>query len=91
MLITEDIFGAFLQCETKSHFTLAGAVGDRREFSNWERQRTEDYQHQFCIQLRSNCHDGELLRGVTLAQAFDNNQCRFARLCRADPRTPITH
>ena len=52
MLITEDIFGAFLQCETKSHFTLAGAVGDRREFSNWERQRTEDYQHQFCIQLR---------------------------------------
>ncbi len=32
MLITDDIFQAFLQCETKAHLKLAGAVGDQRGF-----------------------------------------------------------
>ena len=30
MLITDDIFQAFLQCETKAHLKLAGAVGDQQ-------------------------------------------------------------
>ncbi len=81
MLITEDIFWAFLQCKTKSHLILSGAVGDRREFSDWERKRAADYQRQFCTQLRSNCRGGELLRGVTLAQALANHQCRVALDC----------
>jgi len=86
MLITEDIFRAFLQCKTKSHLTLAGEVGDRREFSDWERKLTEAYRQQFCTQLRSKCRGGEFLRGVTLAQALANHQCRFALDCVV--RTP---
>jgi hypothetical protein len=31
MLITDDIFYAFLQCETKAHLKLTGAVGDQRK------------------------------------------------------------
>ena len=32
MLITDEIFQAFLQCETKSHLKLSGATGDQRAF-----------------------------------------------------------
>ena len=39
MLITDDIFQAFLQCETKAHLKLAGAAGDQRGFPAWERHR----------------------------------------------------
>jgi predicted RecB family nuclease len=81
MVITADIFEAFLKCETKSHLKLLGAVGDQRAFSAWERKRTEDYRQQFCMQLRANCRDGELLRSVTLAQALAHHQCRFVLDC----------
>ena len=46
MLITDDIFQAFLQCETKAHLKLAGAAGDQREFPEWERHLVEDYKQQ---------------------------------------------
>jgi predicted RecB family nuclease len=91
MVITEDIFGAFLQCETKSYLTLAGAVGDRRQLTDWERQLTEDYQQQFFTRLRSHCRDSELLRGVTLAQALAQHQCRFALDCVVQTRELQSH
>jgi hypothetical protein len=46
MLITDAIFHAFLQCETKAHLKLAGAAGDQREFPEWERHLVEDYKQQ---------------------------------------------
>ena len=47
MLITDDIFQAFLQCETKAHLKLAGAAGDQREFPEWERHRVEAYKRHY--------------------------------------------
>src|SRR5262245_57979737 len=91
MVITEDIFGAFLHCATKSQLTLAGAVGDRRQLADWERQLTEDYQQQFFTRLRSQCRDGELLRGVTLAQALAHHQCRFVLDCIVQTRELQSH
>jgi hypothetical protein len=52
MLITDDIFHAFLQCETKAHLKLTGAVGDHRAFSEWERHLVEDYKQQWGIRFR---------------------------------------
>ena len=91
MLITENIFATFLKCETKSHLTLAGAVGDQREFSDWERKLTEDYQQQFGTHLRAHCGEGELLRGVTLAQALAHHQCRFVLDCVVRTRELQSH
>src|SRR5262245_32043146 len=91
MLITEKIFRAFLQCETKSHLALVGAVGDRRELNDWARKLTEAYQQQFCTQLHSSCRDGELLRGVTLAQALAHHQGRFVLDCVVQTRELQSH
>jgi len=43
MLITEEIFQAFLKCETKSYLKFSGAVGLQREFSDWQWHFIEDY------------------------------------------------
>ena len=61
MLITDDIFQAFLQCETKSHLKLSGAVGDQRAFPDWERNFVEDYKQQCHGQLRAAFREAECL------------------------------
>ncbi len=53
MLITDNIFQAFLQCETKAHLKLSGPAGDQREFPEWERNRVEAYTRQYYIHLRA--------------------------------------
>ena len=53
MRITEDIFQAFLQCETKASLKFSGTVGLQHEFSDWERNRIENYKQQCCGRLRS--------------------------------------
>jgi hypothetical protein len=49
MLISEDIFRAFLRCETKSYLNFLGSTGDQRAFTDWERNLVEDYKQKCCI------------------------------------------
>ena len=65
MLITDEIFQAFLQCETKSHLKLSGAVGDQREFPDWERNLVEDYKQKCHRQLCADFREAEYLVGGT--------------------------
>jgi predicted RecB family nuclease len=81
MLITDDIFQAFLQCETKAHLKLTGAVGDQRAFSEWERHLVEDYKQQCYRQWRADCGEAACLVGVALPQDLDNSRCRLAMDC----------
>ena len=81
MLITDDIFQAFLQCETKAHLKLTGAVGDQRAFSEWERHLVEDYKQQCYRQWRADFGEAACLVGVALPQDLDNSQCRLAMDC----------
>ena len=82
MLITDDIFHAFLQCETKSHLKLAGAVGDHRAFPDWERNLIEDYKRQCHRQLRTDCGEAECLVGGAFPHDLDSSLCRFVLDCR---------
>jgi len=77
MLISEDIFRAFLRCETKSYLKFLGSTGNQREFTDWERNLVEDYKQQCCIQLRSNFREDECLIGTLLPQALENNMLTF--------------
>jgi len=48
MRITEDIFWAHLQCNTKSYLKASGAMGEQRAFTEWEGKLVEDFQRSFC-------------------------------------------
>lgn len=43
MLITEEVFEAFLRCETKSYLYSKGALGTNTEFSDWQRHVREEF------------------------------------------------
>lgn len=77
MLITKEIFQAFLNCETKSYLKFSGAVGLQREFSNWQRQLVEEYKQKCCIQLRSRFLKYECPVDRSLSQVLENDKCRF--------------
>jgi predicted RecB family nuclease len=93
MPITEDIFQAFLRCETKSYLKFSGAVGLQREFTDWERNFVEDYKQKCCVQLRSNFSEDECFVGTSLPQDFEKNKYRFLIDCvvRAQELQSHTH
>jgi len=80
MRITETIFWAHLQCQTKSYLKAAGAVGEQRAFSEWEGTLVEDFQRAFCLQLRLNYADDAYMVGCSLSQALDK-QCSLVFDC----------
>src|SRR4029453_18928181 len=81
MLITDDIFQAFLQCETKAHLKLAGAVGDQQELPEWERHLVEDYKRQCYRQWRADFGEAASLVGVAFTHDLDNSRCRLVMDC----------
>ena len=91
MLITDDIFQAFLQCETKAHLKLAGAVGDQQEFPEWERNLVEDYKRQCYRQLRADFGEAECLVGVAFPHDLDNSRCRLVMDCRVQAQELQSH
>jgi predicted RecB family nuclease len=82
MLITDDIFQAFLQCETKAHLKLSGAAGDQRAFPDWERTLVEDYKRQCHRQLGAAFRGTECLLGGAFPQDLANRGCRLVLDCR---------
>jgi predicted RecB family nuclease len=82
MLITDDIFQAFLQYETKSHLKLTGVAGDHRAFLEWERHLIEDYKRQCHRQWRADFGEAECLVGEAFPHDLDNSLCRFVLDCR---------
>ena len=86
MLITDDIFQAFLQCETKAHLKLSGAAGDQRVFPEWERHRVEAYKRHYHLHVRPDCHEDECLVGVALPHDLSPSLWRYVIDCRRRPR-----
>src|SRR5262244_604210 len=91
MLITDDIFHAFLQCETKAHLKLTGAVGDQREFPEWERHLVEDYKQQCYRQWRADFGEAACLVGGVLPPDLDHSLCRFVLDCRVGAQEIQSH
>jgi predicted RecB family nuclease len=82
MLITDDIFQAFLQCETKSHLQLSGAAGDQWAFPDWERTLVEAYKRQCHRQVGAAFRETECLLGGAFPQDLANRGCRLVLDCR---------
>ena len=91
MLITDDIFQAFLQCETKAHLKLAGAVGDQQELPEWERHLVEDYKRQCYRQWRAEFGEAACLVGIAFPHDLDNSRCRLVMDCTVQAREMQAH
>src|SRR5467141_1749617 len=59
MLITEDLFGAFADCKTKSFLKLIGTGADRSEFFGWQRCTLDDYKQRCSLRLQASCHGSD--------------------------------
>jgi predicted RecB family nuclease len=86
MLITEEIFQAFLKCETKSFLKLSNKVGSQRDFSDWQHHVTENFQRKCRTKLRSDFRDDVCLLATPLLQQLENNKHRIVIDCLV--RTP---
>ncbi len=81
MLITDEIFQAFLVCENKAYIRLIGDVGPQREFTEWERSRFEEFKQKCLEKLRSNFGDYEHLSDVVSPYTLEKSKCRFIVDC----------
>jgi predicted RecB family nuclease len=81
MQITEDIFRAFLQCETKAFLKLSGTVGLQHEFSDWEQTRVKNYKQQCCGHLRSHFLEEECLVSTAFPQSLEKSKYHFVIGC----------
>ncbi|NOT59964.1 MAG: TM0106 family RecB-like putative nuclease, partial [Acidobacteria bacterium] len=61
MLVTEEIFRAFLKCETKSHLLWSGVVGEQRDFTDWQARQVEAYKQKGLAQPRAKLGEDESL------------------------------
>ncbi|MCU0368816.1 MAG: IS66 family transposase [Cyclobacteriaceae bacterium] len=77
MLITDEIFQAFLVCENKSYLKLKGDVGSQREFTEWERNRFELFKQKCLDKIRSNFGEYERPSDILFPQAIENIKCNF--------------
>jgi len=80
MLITEEVFAAFLKCETKS-FLKASDTGVANEFGDWQRRRAEDYKQKCFAQLCSKLREDECLFAASLPQALESPKHRLVLNC----------
>ncbi len=81
MLITDEIFRAFLDCETKSYLKFSGDVGPQRELIEWERSCLDDFRQKSLVKLRANFGEDECLVGASSLQAPENSKYRLIVDC----------
>src|SRR5262245_18258765 len=81
MPIIQDIFQAFLKCETKAYLKHSGEVGNQREFADWEMKLADDYKQKCFNELRSNYREDDSLIGTNFPRVLENKKCRLALDC----------
>ena len=73
MLITDKIFSAFLDCETKSYLRLSGDVEPQRELIEWKRRLVDDFKEKCSIQLRSGFREEDYLAGADYHEILEGS------------------
>jgi predicted RecB family nuclease len=81
MLITTEIFRAFLNCETKSYLKSSGDSGPQREFIEWERSRLDDFKQKCLVKLCANFEADECLVATSSLQSLENSKYRLIIDC----------
>jgi len=72
MLITDEIFNAFLYCENKSHLKSLGNIGPPNEYVEWMRSRSRDFAQKCIEKLRSNYMEDECVFDVSSFQTINS-------------------
>src|SRR5438128_6639485 len=81
MLLTEDIFQAFLNCETKAHLKSTGAIAAHPEIIDWRQRLTEDYKQVCYAKLRSGFREDECFVGTLSLQGLKSSKHRLVIDC----------
>ena len=81
MLITDEIFHAFLVCENKSYLKLSGGVGSQREFTELERSRFEKFKQECLEKLCSKFGEYEHPSDALSPQVLGKIKCHFIVDC----------
>jgi predicted RecB family nuclease len=64
MLVTEEAFHAFLECETKAHLKFTGSGGLSSEVRDWHNHLGEDFKRKCSLRLRSSFRADQCLVGA---------------------------
>jgi len=74
MQITDEIFRAFLNCETKAYLKSSGDVGFQSEFTEWDRNRLNIFKQKCLTKLSSYFIENQCYVGVLSPQIIDNSK-----------------
>ena len=84
MRITDDLFDAFLHCETKSHLKGSGMAGDPEAWAVWDHHCIEVYKQQCYMRLRAEYGEG-------LPHDLPQSRWRVLLDCRVQTPTMQAH
>jgi len=80
MLITDEVFRAFLECETKSYLSFVGLDDPPSEDANWQRQFSEEFKRKCFAHLCAGFHAEQCFVGA-LPGREEGNKCRLVLDC----------
>jgi len=81
MQITDEIFQAFLKCETKAYLKGSNSDVVHPEIADWRQRVVESYKSICCARLRSAFSEDECLDGPSTPHDFNNNRYRLLINC----------
>jgi predicted RecB family nuclease len=87
MLVTDEQFLAYLQCETKSYLKGSGAVGTDCEFSDWQTQVAERFRAECCTTLSSELQGEAFLSNAPFSQFVGDTKCCLVTNCLVKSQT----
>jgi predicted RecB family nuclease len=91
MLVTDNLFDAFLHCETKSHLKGSGMAGDPEAWAVWDHHCVEVYKQQCYRRLRAEYGEDACLLGGELPHDLPQSRCRVLLGCRVQTPTLQAH
>ena len=59
LMITQELFAAWLRCETEAFLKVVGTDGGPHEFLDWQQWMFDDYKHKSSVRLRANYRTDE--------------------------------
>lgn len=74
MPVTDEIFEAFLNCETKAYLKLSGTAQIQNDVVDWQRHILEDYKQKCLTHLRSNFTADKCFVGASNPQALEDSK-----------------
>jgi predicted RecB family nuclease len=80
MLITDEVFRAFLECETKSYLSFVGLDDPPSEYPNWQRHFSEEFKRKCLAHLCAGFHAEQCFVGA-LPGREEENKCRLVLDC----------